>query len=288
MVILEQLANGLSLGALYALVAAGLAMIFGVLEIVNFAHGEFLMIASYLFFSLYAIAKFAYPLAAIATVVLMALFGALFEMLVIRPVVHRSWQTQLVATLGASVLLINAAILLFGTFPKRAPTRLAAQLLVMGPVSVSYQRILLLVVTLGAFFLLHLFVHGTKLGKAMRAVSQNREACVAVGIDAQRVAIMTFALGSALVGLGAGLNAPLGNITPTMGILLTIKAFAVVIMGGFGRVNGAIVSAFILGVAEAFIVQYFSSAYVDALSFLVMLGVLLLRPQGLFGRRVGI
>ena len=288
MVIVEQVVNGLSLGATYALVAAGLAMIFGVLEIVNFAHGEFFMIGSYLFFVLYVTTHLPYPLAGLLTVLLMGLFGAVFELLVIRPVVHRTWQTQLVATLGASVLFVNAAIVIFGTFPQRAPTPLVAETWELGSIRISQQRVLLFVMTIVAFLGLHWFVHNTKLGKAMRAVSQNRDACTAIGIDVQKVAIVTFAIGSGLVGLASALAAPLANITPTMGSLLTVKAFAVVIMGGFGRVSGAVISAFILGIAEALSIQYISSGYVDAIAFLIMLAVLLLRPSGLFGRTVGI
>ena len=288
MVILEQLLNGFSIGGLYALVAAGIAMIFGVSELVNWAHGEFLMAASYLFFALYVLARLPYAVAGTGTIILMLAFGATFQALVIRPVVHRPWQTQLVATLGASIFLINAAIVVFGTFPKRAPTALGLTNLTVGSLSISYQRLLLLALTLLAFLALHLFIHRAKLGKAMRAVSQNRDACVAVGINIQLVVLATFAIGGALVGLAAVLYAPLGNITPFMGIPLTFKAFAVVIMGGFGSVNGAVVAAFILGVAEAFTVQFVSSAYVDAVSFLIMLAVLVWRPFGLFGRRIGI
>ena len=180
MVIIEQVINGLSLGATYALVAAGLAMIFGVLEIVNFAHGEFFMIGSYLFFVLYVTTQLPYPIAGVLTVLLMAVFGALFELLVIRPVIHRTWQTQLVATLGASVLFVNAAIVIFGTFPQRAPTPFVADTWTLGSIRISEQRILLFLMTIAAFLVLHWFVRNTKLGKAMRAVSQNRDACAAM------------------------------------------------------------------------------------------------------------
>jgi branched-chain amino acid transport system permease protein len=288
MVVIEQIVNGLSLGGLYALVAAGIALIAGVLGLVNFAHGEFFMLASYLFFGLYVIVKLPYLLTAVITMALMGVFGAVFEILLIRPVVHRPWQTQLVATLGASVLFANVAVVAFGAHPKRAATPLVFKYLVAGSVSISYQRVLLILLTVVAFLLLHLFVHTTKLGKAMRAVSQNREACVNVGINVQLIAMVAFAIGSSLAGLAAVLAAPLTVITPTMGILLTVKAFAAIIMGGIGFVNGAVVSAFILGVAEALTIQYVSSAYVDAFSFVVMLAVLVFRPQGLFGKRVGI
>lgn len=288
MVILAQLINGLATGGVYALVAAGIAMIFGVSELVNWAHGEFLMAASYLFFALYVLARLPYAIAGAFTVLLMLAFGAVFETLVIRPIVHRPWQTQLVATLGASIFLINTAIVVFGTFPRRATTPLAMQNLVVGSFSISYQRLLLIGLTLFAFLVLHLFIHRAKLGKAMRAVSQNRDACIAVGIDIQMIVLTAFAIGGSLVGLAAILYAPLGNITPFMGIPLTFKAFAVVIMGGFGSVNGAVASAFILGVVEAFTIQFISSAYVDAMSFLIMLTVLVWRPYGLFGRKVGI
>jgi branched-chain amino acid transport system permease protein len=287
-VVLQQFLNGLALGALYALIASGVAIIFGIVGLINFAQGEFYMLAAYVFFVLLVVLKLPYGITALATVLLMTAFGAFIELLVIRPVVHRPWQTQLVATLGISIFLINIAAVVFGTFPLRAFSPFSARILTIGSFSISEQRLLMIGITILAFLALQQFIQRTKIGKAMRAVSQNREACAAVGINIQLVSMVTFAIGAGLAGLAAALYVPLDTITPGMGQLLVIKAFVVVIMGGFGRIDATIVSAFLLGVVEALTIQYVTTAFVDVLSFLVMVAVLLLRPYGLFGRRIGI
>jgi len=287
-VIIDQFLNGLALGALYALIASGVAIVFGIVQLVNFAHGEFYMMAAYVFYMLLVLVKLPYTLATLATVLAMGCFGALLELVVIRPVVHRPWQTQLVATLGISVFLMALASVVFGTFPLRAFSPLSARILKVGSFDVSEQRLLLIGVTTVAFVVLHQFIQRTKIGKGMRAVSQNREACVAVGIDVQLVSMITFVIGAGLAGLAAALYVPLVTISPTMGQLLIIKAFVVVIMGGFGRFDATIVAALLLGEIESFTIQYVTTAFVDVLSFALMLSTLLFRPYGLFGRRVGI
>jgi branched-chain amino acid transport system permease protein len=287
-VVLQQFLNGLALGALYALIASGVAMVFGIVQLVNFAHGAFYMLAAYLFFMLLVLLKLSYALAAAATVLFMGVFGALVEVLVVRPVLDRPWQTQLVATLGIAVFLVSFASVVFGTFPLRAFSPYSARILRLGAFDVSAQRLLLVGVTVTAFAALHAFIQRTKIGKAMRAVSQNREACVAVGIDIQFVSVVTFAIGAGLAGLAAALYVPLVTISPTMGDLLIIKAFVVVIMGGFGRFDATIFSAFLLGEIESFTIQYLTTAFVDVFSFAAMVAVLIFRPYGLFGRRVGL
>jgi branched-chain amino acid transport system permease protein len=158
----------------------------------------------------------------------------------------------------------------------------------IGGLRVAWQRLLVLVAALAIFWALHRFVARTRTGRAMRALSQNREACAVVGVDVQRVAMVTFALSAALAAAAAALVSPLFNIFPDMGTALTLKAFAAVVVGGFGYVNGAIAASFLIGLTEAVAGSYVSYAYKDALAFLVMLAVLLWRPQGLFGRRLGI
>jgi branched-chain amino acid transport system permease protein len=284
-VIIAQSVNGLTLGATYALVAAGMSMIFGVLQLVNWAHGQFYMVGAYVLYLFAVQLAVPYPIAAGLTVAAMACFGVVFEVLAVRPVIGHSWQIQLVVTLGASVLLINGAAVMFGTFPLRVASPLSTQMLVMGNVSVAWQRIVALGVTMATFLILSLVIQRTRYGKAMRAVSQNREACVACGINPQRIGVITFGIGSALAGLAAALVAPLGNIAPDTGSLLIFKGFAVIIMGGLGSVTGVIPAALVIGLAEAFTAQYISADFVDAAAFVIMIVVLVLRPQGLFGRR---
>jgi branched-chain amino acid transport system permease protein len=286
--LLEQLLHGLTLGSLYAMVATGLALMFGVVRLINFAHGEFYMLGGYAFWFAFREAGLPYPIAAVVAAAAMAVFGLVYERAVIRAILDRTWHVQLLATLATSIVLTNLAIIVFGTQPKEVPTLLSATILEVGGIRLAWHRLLVLVAAVVIFAALQRFVSRTKTGKAMRAMSQNREACAVVGVDVERVARATFALSAALAGAAAALVSPLFNIFPDVGALLTLKAFAAVIVGGFGFVKGAIAAAFIIGVAESLAAGYVSYAYKDALGFLVMIAVLLWRPQGLFGRRIGI
>jgi branched-chain amino acid transport system permease protein len=285
---LDQVVNGLTLGSTYALVAIGLSLIFGIVRLINFAHGEFFMLGAYILFFASAQAQLPYPVTVLLCVAGMAAFGVVYDKLVYEPVIDRRWSAQLVATLAASVILSNAAIVLFGGTQRGAPTSFSNQTLVLGSMRVSYQRVLAIGVTVVAFFLLDQFVTRTRVGRAMRGVSQNREAAEVLGIDIRYIALVTFAVSAGLAGLAAALVAPLQTISPTMGALLTLKAFAVVVIGGLGKVTGAIYAAFFVGLAEAFATVYISTEYKDAVAFLLMIAFLILRPRGLFGHRVGI
>lgn len=287
-IFLEQMLNGLTLGAMYACIAVGQALIFGVARLINFAHGDLFMLGGYVFFLTFAVAGLPSPVAAIISTVVMFLVGGLFERVVVRPIIDKPWHVHLIATLGASAMLSNAAVLIFGTTPKYVPTVYSVTIVEFAGFRLSLQRIIVLVVTLLTFCSLHLFLQRTKTGKAMKAMSQNREACAVVGVDIRRISALTFAMSGGLLGLAASLIAPLYHITPIMGAGMTFKAFAAVIMGGLGQVSGAIYGGFILGVAEALSAGYMASDYSDAVAFAVMVLVLLFRPQGLFGRKVGL
>lgn len=291
-VFIDHLLNGLTLGAFYALVTLGLALILGVVRLVNFAHGDFFMVGGYTLFLLQSFRPISlpYPLIVVLTVVVLAAFGILFERLVVHKIVERSWRVHLVATLASSIVLSSAALLIFNSDPKQTPTFYSTQFVEFLGVRTSVQRLLVLVVVIFVFLGLQWFLHRTKTGKAMRAVSQNREMCVVVGIDIGRVTIITFALSAALAGLAAAMLAPLFNVAPSMGNLITLKALAAVIMGGLGQVRGGFYAAFILGLVESFFAGYVPGgfAYKDVASFLLMFAVLMVRPHGLFGRKVGL
>jgi len=285
---LQILIIGLTTGAMYALVSLGLTLIFGIAQVVNFAQGELFMLGAYTGYVATSVIGLAYPLAVILTIVVMAIVGLVFERVVIRPVIDKPWQVSLISTLAASIILSNAALLVWGGIPKQLPTTLESSTVTLGGVEVSYQRILILGVALLAFGLFYLFIERTKTGKAMRAMSQSKESCEVLGIDIRRISAITFAIGAAMAGLAGALIAPVYAISPTMGLSTTLKAFAIVIMGGFGNAKGAIYAAFLIGLAEAFTSGYLSTDYKDATAYVVLLAVLLLRPHGLFGRQVGI
>ncbi|MBI1848521.1 MAG: branched-chain amino acid ABC transporter permease [Candidatus Rokubacteria bacterium] len=273
---------------MYAMVATGLALMFGVVRLINFAHGEFFMLGAYAFWFGFEVLVLPYALAALLAAGAMAVFGVVYQRAVIRVILDRSWHVQLIATLATSIVLTNLAIIVFGTQAKEVPTRLSATILQLGTLRIAAHRLLVLGAALVVFVALHWFVRRTRMGKAMRAMSQNREACAVVGVDVQRVARATFALSALLAGGAAALVTPLFNIYPDMGALLTVKAFAAVVVGGFGYVPGAIAASFVIGVAESLAAGYVSYVYKDAIAFVIMIAVLLWRPQGLFGRHLGI
>src|SRR5256885_1822448 len=248
---LEQVLQGLTLGSMYAMVAAGLALMLGVARLINFAHGEFFMLGAYAFWLGYSELGLPYPVAALLAPAVMVLFGIAYQRTVIRAILPRSWHVQLIATLATSIVLTNLAIIVLGTQPKEVPTALSSRILDVGGFRVAWQRLLVLVCSLIVFWGLHRFVARTRTGRAMRAISQNREACAVVGVDVQRVTMVTFALSSALAALAAALVSPLFNIFPDMGTALTLKAFAAVVAGGFGYVKRAVAARFLIGLSGA-------------------------------------
>src|SRR5881409_636847 len=183
--ILEQVLHGLTLGAMYAMVAAGLALMLGVARLINFAHGEFFMLGAYAFWLGYSELGLPYPVAALLAPAVMVLFGIAYQRTVIRAILERSWHVQLIATLATSIVLTNLAVIVFGTQAKEVPTRLSATVFQAGGLRIAWQRLLVLGASVVIFAALHWFVKRTKIGKAMRAMSQNREACAVVGVDVQ-------------------------------------------------------------------------------------------------------
>jgi branched-chain amino acid transport system permease protein len=284
-VFFDQLVNGLTLGSQYALVAGGLALIFSVVGIANFAQGEFYMVAAFMIYGLES-GGLQYFACCVVTLVGMAVFGLVVYGLALRPVTGRGWETQLAATLAVSLLLTNLAIATLGSLPVLVRSPLLAHTVSIGPTDVSDQRLLVFAATAMALIVLGGMVKFSKIGKGMRAVSQNREAAVIMGIPVRRVEMTAVVIGCVFAGVAAVTIAPLGTVVPTVGAPLTIKAFAAVVMGGFGNVSGPIVSGLVLGLVEAYAGGYISSAYADAFVFGVMIVILVVRPRGLFGRAV--
>ncbi len=289
-IFLETLLNGLTLGGLYALVTLGLALTFSIIDLVNFAHGDLFMTGGYTLFFLMSLESVTLPywLVVILVILFTAAYSMIIERVAIHPIIERSWRTHAITTIGIAIILQNAALVIFGSDPRQVPTPLTS--IVVSPLGIrtSVQRLVVLVAVILVYVALQWFVKRTKLGKTMRAVSQNREMCEVVGINVRRVALITFAIGGAITGLAAALIAPLFSVYPTMGSLLTLKALAAIVMGGMGYVNGAFYSAFILGIVESLFGTYVSFAFKDVVSFGIFILVLFVRPRGLFGKRVGL
>lgn len=285
---LQLLINGVSVGAGYAMVAVGLSLIFGILEVVNFAQGEFYMVGAYVAWFVCGKLGFSYIFGILAAAAAVGILGGVTERFAIRPLLRRAWQLPIIATFGISLILQNGAIVTLTATPKSFTTFFSGRSIHFLGCMISTQRVLIIGVSAMIFLALHTFVQRTKTGKAMRAVSQNKEACRVLGIPIERVEFIAFVVSGALAGIGGALISPLINVFPWMGALVVLKAFAVVILGGFGNIKGAIYGALILGVAESLWAGYATYAFKDVLAFVVLIAVLLFKPHGLFGKKVGI
>jgi len=282
----QLLLNGIVMGVIYALVAMGLSLIFGVLEIVNFAHGEFYMLASMLAYFLTAQWGFGYwSTIVVVTVVGLAVGYVLFEGLLIG-LRGEAFERSILLTMGLSMVLQNGAVFLFTTNPRMIETPLSYQNVQLGDLRIPMARLYALILGVVAFGALYLILHRTRLGKAMRGVAQNRVAAMMVGIDARVVARLAVAIGIGLSGLAGAALAPIYAVHPLMGFAFVFKAFAIIIIGGLGNVSGAAIAALLLGILESFSGGLLPLAMTDAVAFVAMIVVLLVRPQGLFGRGV--
>jgi len=289
--VLESLAEfaiqGIVLGGLYALFAVGLTLIFGVLDVINVAHGEFFAIGGYLAFA--AIVVLHWPGAAgvagaaVGTFVLgLGVYPLLLAPLKRRLGARPRGPLYLVLTLGLSTFLQSSLLAAAGGDYLRVPPY-AGGVLDLSFTAVSHQRLLVLVVSIVLLGGLFLFLRFHREGLAVRAVAQNPDAAQAMGINLPRVFALTLALGVGLAGAGGALMAPLFNVYPTVGFPLTIKAFAITILGGMGNLAGALVASFLISLAEAFSVMLIPSEWQNAIAFAVMIVMLLLRPSGLLG-----
>jgi branched-chain amino acid transport system permease protein len=284
---LAQLAaNGVAVGLGYALAAVGLALIFGILGQVNFAHGELYMLAAFALYWAMRTLGLPYALAATLVVALMAGFGALLAQAVIVPNLERDFESVVLGTLAVGIILQNAVRLTFGATPLDVSSPLENYSFELAGVLFFGQRLLVCGAFLVAATALWSFLRFSEIGRAMRAMAQNPQACLMVGIDTRRVARWTGALAAALVGLAGAVISPLFDLYPNMGTEVVVKSFAVVIIGGMGNVWGSAIAGLALGLAESYAGGLGNAAVRDAIAFLAMIAMLLARPQGLFGRTV--
>jgi len=284
----QLLVNGIAVGAVYGMVGVGLSLIFGILEVVNFAQGEFYMVGAYV--AWYVVSQLGAPYAVgiLAAAAAVGLLGVLVQVVGIRPVAERGWMLPIVATLGVGYVLQTVAIATLTSNPRTYSTALALKSVDILGVTVNLQRVLVVGVAVALFVALHLFVQKTRIGKAMRAVSQNKDASRVLGLPIEKIGLLAFGVSGMLTGVAGAIVSPIASVFPQMGAIVTLKAFAVVILGGFGNIKGAIVAAFIIGVGESFWAGYGSYQYRDIIAFLILITILLVKPQGLFGKKAGI
>ena len=292
---LQQLVNGITLGSIYALIAVGYTMVYGVIQLINFAHGEVYMLGAFLSFSLLTgFFGIGLPFAAslVLAVLICAGIGVLLDVIAYRPLRLAPRLAALITAIGMSIFLQNLALIVWGaqikSFPRGLiPAFLFEPALQWSDVVVSWLQVMILLTAVFLMALLELIVHYSRIGRAMRAIAQDKTAAALMGVNVDRVVSYTFALGSAL-GAVAGILVALyyNAVYPTMGYFAGIKAFAAAVLGGIGSIPGAILGGGILGLAEVFGGGYISSAYSDGIAYAVMILVILVKPTGLFGRQI--
>jgi branched-chain amino acid transport system permease protein len=283
---LQQVLNGVIVGSIYSLIAIGLTMIFGVMRIANFAHGDFAMLGAY--FAIYFVVLISgwmgWVGALIVAAVGVGIIGLFVERLLFRPLLTRWTDIDIImASIGLFIFLENGAQLVFGTAPKMIVDPFHTEGINLIFFSTSIIRLLCFFFSVVTIFLLQMFLTKTKMGVAIRATSQNRNAALLMGINISFIYSITFVVGSALAGLGGVLYGTIFAVFPMMGAMPTLKAFAITILGGMGNIRGAIFGGFILGVAETLGGNYISMQYKNAIGFIIIILVLLVIPQGLFG-----
>jgi branched-chain amino acid transport system permease protein len=296
----QQLINGLTIGSIYALIALGYTMVYGILRLINFAHGDVYMLGAFVgYFMARGFGLAGTPsLPGLALVlggsmIAAAVSGLIIERFAYRPLRKYSRMTTLITAIGVSLLLENLGVVLFGAAPRSFPELLENENYgLFGGVTISKAQIMIFIVSLALMMLLQWIVYRTKVGAAMRAVSFNLNSAKLMGINTDRIIALTFALGSSLAAAGGVLTAQYNpQIDPLMGILTGLKAFVAAVLGGIGNIPGAVLGGLLIGAAETLVVGYgqnvgIPSTYRDAVAFAILILVLLFRPAGLLGSTV--
>ncbi len=285
--LIQTLISGLSLGSIYALIALGYTMVYGIAKMLNFAHGDVIMIGAYA--GIVAVAQLGLPpvIAVVLSIVICAVLGMLIEFLAYKPLRAAPPLSVLITAIGVSYFLQNVALLIFGSQQKAYPTVVTLPSFRLGGVTIDGITILTLAITAVIMVVLTLFINKSKLGKAMRAVSEDKAAASLMGISVNRTITLTFAIGSALAAFASifyGMTYV--YIKPTTGAMPGIKAFTAAVFGGIGSIPGAMLGGILLGVIEQMSKTYISTLWADAIVFGVLVLVLVLKPTGLLGKKI--
>jgi branched-chain amino acid transport system permease protein len=282
-ILAQTVVNGLMVGMIYVLMAIGFTMVFGIMRIVNFAHGEFYMIGAFLFAVLYGSNDVPLVLSAVLAIAATALLGLVTERVVFRRF-RGNELNGMIASVGIALIIQNSALLIWGSSPRTVPP-VVSGVLSVGGVVFPWSRLVVIIGAIVAVVLLNLLVAHTRIGRAMRAVAQDAEIAQVQGIRVEIIFPVAFVLGVSLAAFAGVLMAPVLSVSPFIGLAPTLKAFVIVVIGGLGSVPGAVAGGLLIGLIESFAGTFFSASLAEILQFLVVIAVVLLRPQGLLGRR---
>jgi branched-chain amino acid transport system permease protein len=283
MILLQLIVNGLLLGGIYALISIGLTLIFGVVRVINFAHGEFLMLSMYITYFSYTFLGLNPYLSLLVGIPLMFFAGMAIDQLIIKPLREAPAYMQVFATVGLSIVLLNLALFLFTGDYQSIHMAFAEKTFRLGSLYLSYAKLIIffsaILVSVGLFLLLKY----TNIGKQIRAIAQDRMAAKLMGINLNRIYMLTFGIGTALVGIAGGLILPVYYVFPSVGVYFVLTAFVVVVLGGMGNMVGALLGGFIIGITDSLSGYYIDPSLKEVVSFIIFLIVLLIRPSGLMG-----
>ena len=286
----QSLINGLNQGAIYALIALGYTMVYGIIRMINFAHGDFIMIGAYtLFYTIPLMANAGMPvwLSVLAAIIVCAVVGVVVEVIAYKPVRQAGSMSALITALAMSLFLENLAMVLFGAKPQNVQK--IFDLPTINFLGVALPLIVILTILIGVIMMagLQIFIKKTKIGKAMRSVPQDRDASVLVGINVNRVITITFAIGSALAAVAALMYCTkYPRVTNDMGSMMGLKAFIAAVLGGIGIIPGAMLGGILVGLIEIF-VKMFAPGWYEAITYAILIVILLVKPSGILGKNVG-
>ncbi len=284
---LSNLISGLSLGAIYALIALGYTMVYGIAKMLNFAHGDVIMIGAFTVLATVATAGFPWYVGIIASVIVCTVLGVTIEKIAYKPLRKANPLSVLITAIGVSYFLQSVALLIFGSGKQSFPTVIKANPIKFGSLIIQGNSVVTLIITTIIMVVLTLFINKTKLGKAMRAVSEDKDAAELMGISVNRTISLTFAIGSALAAVaGIFYGSTYGFVDPYAGAMPGIKAFVAAVFGGIGSIPGAMLGGILLGIIENLSKAYISTDLADAIVFGVLIVVLIVKPTGLLGKKI--
>jgi branched-chain amino acid transport system permease protein len=283
MIFIQILVNGLLLGGIYALISIGLTLIFGVVRVINFAHGEFLMISMYISYYCYSLLGLNPYWSLLINFPLMFVIGMGMDQIIIRPLRNAPAYMQVFATVGLSILLINLVLFIFTGDYRAIDLPFAKKVVQVGGIYLNYPRLIIFSATVLITVLLYLFLKNTDIGKQIRAIAQNRTAARLMGFKLNRIYMITFGIGSGLVGIAGGLITPVYYVYPTVGVYFVLTAFVVVVLGGMGNMIGAFLGGLIIGIVDSLSGYYIDPSLKETVYYVIFVLVLIFRPSGLMG-----